>query len=348
MIDLSKSAAENDRLSGLGIQDFASKTAADVSFAHNRRQPHGRNTSTGSQVSNGSSTFRPSPGQPFTHPMAKVPRPYTPPAGASHGSSLNQEEADESDDVVEDEFRLGNGFRSRRSVSISSTAQNNPTPLSQSHTAGDIDFAPRPCASQTNLSMRSGSGRSEQSKQGRSRRNTDMSLLEHDPSPTSRPSFDKAFSFVSRRSETDAQSRDELIRTARRKFEEKEATKSRKDEKRRERQRLKSDAAENPHATNPSTTDGATEKRRRKSSVTATAGAGRDDDAKLRAMSYDDFRPAHVATLPRYGNAPGESEKRQIQHSIEPKRSINSDSTWMRFSTWFQTRMLSCGGGRRR
>lgn len=348
MIDLSKSAAENDRLSGLGIQDFASKTAADVSFANNRRQPHGRNTSTGSQVSNGSGTFRPSPGQPFTHPMAKVPRPYTPPAGASHGSSLNQEEADESDDIVEDEFRLGNGFRSRRSMSISSTAQNNPTPLSQSHTAGELDFAPRPCASQSNLSMKSiRSEQSKLSKQGRSRRNTDMSLLEHDPSPTSRPSFDKAFSFVSRRSETDPQTRDELIRTARRKFEEKEATKSRKDEKRRERQRLKSDAAEYPPPAFQPTPDSAAEKRRRKSSVTATAGASRDDDAKLRAMSYDDFRPAHIATLPRYGDAPGESEKRQMQHSVEPKRVVNSDGTWMRFSTWFQTRMLSCGGGRR-
>lgn len=345
MIDLSKSAAENDRLAGLGIQDFSNKTAADVNFAHNRRQPHGRNTSTGSQVSNGSGTFRPSPGQPFTHPMAKVPRPYTPPAGASHGSSLNQEEADESDDVVEDEFRLGNGFRSRRSVSISSGAQNNPTPLSQSYTATESEFAPRPCPSQTNLSMRS--GLSEQSKHGRSRRNTDMSLLDHDPSPTSRPSFDKTFSFVSRRSDTEPQSRDEVIRAARRKFDEKEATKTRKDEKRRERQRLKSDAGETPRPSLRSSTDGATEKRRRKSSVTATAGATREDDARLRAMNYDDCRPAHAATLPRYGNALGESEKRQVQHSVEPKRNVKTDGNWMRFSTWFQTRALSCGGSRR-
>lgn len=328
-------------MAGLGIQDFSNKTAADVSFTHNRRQHHGRKTSTGSQVSNGSGTFRISPGQPFTHPMAKTPRPYTPPAGASYASSLNEEEANESDDVVEDEFRLGN-YRSRRSVSISSVPQNNPTPLSQSHTAGDIEFAPKHSVSQSNLSMLSKG--SEKSKHGRSRGNTDLSLLEHDPSPTSRPSLDKAFSFVSRRSEPEPQSRDELIAAARRKFEEKEATKSRKDEKRRERQRLKSDAAENPPFQR---TDGTTEKRRRKSSVTATAGAGRDDDAKLRAKSYEDYQPAHAATLPRYGNAPGESEKRQVQHSVEPKRSVSGDGTWMRFSTWVQTRVLSCGGGRR-
>lgn len=344
MIDLSKSAAENDRLAGLGINDFSNKTAADVSFAHNRRQPHGRNTSTGSQVSNGSGSFRPSPAQPFTHPMAKVPRPYTPPAGASYASSLNEEEANESEDIVEDEFRLGSGFRTRRSMSISSTPQNNPTPLSQSHTASDLDVAPKLSASQSNLSIRS--SRSERSKKGRPRRNTDMSLLDHDPSPTSRPSFDKAFSFVSRRSETEPQSRDELIQAARRKFEEKEATKARKDEKRRERQRLKSDAAEPHRSSFPAITDGAIEKRRRKSSVTATAGAGRDDDEKFRAKSYEDYRPAHDASLPRYGSAPGESEKRQARHSVEPKRSVGGDGTWMRFSTWVQTRMLSCGGRR--
>lgn len=338
MIDLSKSAAENDRLAGLGIQDFSSKTAADVSFSRNRRQPHGRNTSTGSQISNGSGTFRPLHGQPFTHPMAKTPRPYTPPAGASYASSLNEEESNESDDVVEDEFRLG---RFRRSVSISSTPQNILTPLSQSHTASDIDLAPKLSASQSNISMKS--SLSSKSKRGRPRRNTDMSLLEHDPSPTSRPSFDKAFSFVSRRSEPEPQSRDELIRAARRKFEEKEATKTRKDEKRRERQRLKSDAADTTLPTLPTVTDGAAEKRRRKSSVTATAGAGRDDDEKLRAKSYEDYRPAHAATLPRYGDVPGESEKRPMQHSFETKRSINRDGNWIRFSTWFQTRMLSCG-----
>lgn len=343
LIDLSKSAAENDRLAGLGIHDFSNKSATDVAFAHNRRQHHGRKESTGSQVSNGSGTFRISPGQPFTHPMAKVPRPYTPPAGVSHASSWNEEEANESDDVVEDEFRLGNGFRSRRSVSVSSVPQNNPTPLSQSYTAGDFEFAPKHFGSQSNLSMMSKG--SDKSKHSRPRRDTDMSLLEHEPSSSSRPSLDKAFSLVSRRSDTEPQSRDELIRAARLKFEEKEASKLRKDEKRRERQRQKSDVAEySPHTT---TTDGAVEKRRRKSSLTATAGAVRDDNAKFRAKSYEEYQPAHATTLPRYGDAPGESEKRQMQHAVQAKRTVSRDGTWMRFSTWFQTRMLSCGGGRR-
>ena len=95
--------------------------------------------------------------------MRQTPRPYTPPTGSSNNSFVNGEEADESDDVVDDDFRLGHGFRNRRSVSVSSTPQVAPTPLSQSHTADDLGLVPKlTSTSQTNLSVKS--GRSSRSK----------------------------------------------------------------------------------------------------------------------------------------------------------------------------------------
>ncbi|KXT00907.1 hypothetical protein AC578_5713 [Pseudocercospora eumusae] len=352
-IDLSKSMAENDRLAGLGIQDFAPKSAADVSFAHTgRRHHHGRTTSVGSQISNGSGSLK--PGQPFTHPMTKTPRPYTPPAGRSYASSVNDDEANEGDDVVENEFGLGPGFRSKRSMSISSTPQTNPTPLSQSHTASDLGLVPKlTSTSQSNLSIRSNqSGKSGKSKLCRPRRNTDRS--DYAPSPSSRTSFDRPFGF-GRRSDTEPQSRDQRIQEARRKFEEKEADKDRKAQKeaakRREseesksakKQRKQSDAQDKPHAMS-SLKQLVPDKPRKSSTATATGGAEQEN---VFARSYEDYRPAHAASLPRYGTTPGQSEKAgQVQFSTRASHDHSSDGGWMRFSTWLQTRMLSCGGSR--
>lgn len=352
-IDLSKSMAENDRLAGLGIQDFNTRSASDVNFVHATRRQHGRNTSVGSQISNASGTFR--PGQPFTHPMTKTPRPYTPPAGASYASSMNDDEANESDDRVEDEFRLGAGFRSKRSMSISSA---NPTPLSNMTTASDLGLVPKlTSASQSNLSIRSNwSGKS--SKKGRPRRGTDLS--DFAVSPTSRPSIDKAFSLVSgRRSDTDSLSREDQIREARRKFEEKEARKDTKQEKeaakrreseeakaskRHEKQRKQSTQSEKI-GNRSATLDSTTGKRRRKASAASTF-AGAEDEKATYGRSYEDYRPAHPATLPRYGTSHGESEKHQIQLTTTSSSPQRSEGNWLRFSTWVQTRMLSCGGKR--
>ncbi|EGP87836.1 uncharacterized protein MYCGRDRAFT_108975 [Zymoseptoria tritici IPO323] len=354
IIDLSKSAAENERLAGLGIQqDLSTKLASEVTFVHNRRQKHGRNTSNGSQGSNGSGTYR--PGQTFTHPMAKVPQPYTPPTGPSYPSSLDNEEANESDDVVEDEFRVGNAaFRNRRSMSINSTGYANPTPLSQTYTASSMMMAPKHSQSHTDLSMMS-----SQSDKSKTLRNTDFA----DPSPPSRTSFDVARSFVSRRSDAEPPSRDELIRAARKKFEEKEASKTQKDEKRRERQRRKSMTESKPRVdgkkdAEQSSSGGSSkqekkQKSRRKSN--AKAGASREDedrnDERLHAKSYEDYRPANAASLPIYGDAPGESEKKgyildEKEKKKKPTKSTKTptaDHNWLRFSTWVQTRMLSCG-----
>lgn len=253
-IDLSKSLVENDRLAGLGIQDFAiGRSSTDAVFPPSNRASHARTTSVGSQMSN-SSGSRP---QPFIHPMRQAPRPYTPPTTRSRGSSAQDEE----DDFVDDDVRPNFTFGSRRSMSNSS-GHIAPTPLSQTITAADLGSVPRlTSTSQSNLSIVS----TKSSMPNRSRRNTGRST-EFATSPSSRTSLDRAF--APRRSDIEGQTRDERIQAARRKFQEKEADKDRKAEKeamkrreaeeakeqrRQERLRRQSDASERPRPQRPGT-----------------------------------------------------------------------------------------------
>jgi hypothetical protein len=254
---------------------------------------------------------------------------------------MNDDEAHESSDVVtDDDILVIQNFRTRRSVSISSTPQILPTPLSQSHTAADLGYVPKLNTSQTNLSTKSGrSAKSSKSKLGRPRRDTERS--DHAAAPSIRTSTDKAFSFVSRRSDPDPHTRDERIREKRRQFNEKEANKDRKrereelkrretEEMKEERQRRKSEASqtERPRITQSS------------GKITGIRKVRRDTEKRgeeLRSRSYDDVRPAQLTALPRQD---GTSEKRR-----RSERDSNSSSgTWPRFSTWLQVRLLSCGG----
>ncbi|KAK3674194.1 hypothetical protein LTR78_006041 [Recurvomyces mirabilis] len=347
-LDLSKSTLENERLAGLGIQELGQRSVSDVSISHAARRGtgHGRTTSGTSQASTISGSYKPN--LPFVHPMRQTPRPYGN-TGSANASFVHDEEASESDDLVDvdDDFRLGHGFRSRRSVSISSVPAIAPTPLSQSVTVDDLGMVPKlTSASQTNLSIKSGkSGKSTKSRHGRPRRETGPSFEQ----PSSRTSFDKAFSFVSRRSDPEPRDRDERIRAARRKFEEKEAIKDRKLEqeysKRRQsedakrakqqgRQARKSEASERPKLTKQNRSGGDGRGPPRKDS--------KNDELteKVPSRSYDEFRPAHQMSLPRHGQEAGMSEK-----TARPSaRRANPQTGWVKFSAWWQTRMLKCGG----
>ncbi|WPH04828.1 Hypothetical protein R9X50_00772500 [Acrodontium crateriforme] len=336
-LDLSKSVADSYLGAGLGIDEIGIKPASDGTFAPaGWRGTHTRDNSVGSQISTGSGSFRPT--QPFVHPMRLTPRPYTPPFH-SYASSFIDDEANESHDIVIDEdLRPGNAFRSKRSMSISSFPQ--PTPLSQSHTAEDLGGLPRlNSPSQTNLSIKSTrSNKSLRSKVSRPRGDT-LRSYETPNSPSSRTSFDKAISFVSRRSDPDAQTRDDRIRAARRKFEAKEAEKDRKAHRRQVSGGSKASRTQTLTESNtieriPSR-DITNEKTRRKTSKKKPV-------EKFRATSYDETRPAHLSSI--LSRQRTDSEK--IPHVRERKASVTPQGGWVRFSAWFQTRMLACGGSR--
>ena len=362
-LDLSRSTVENEGLAGLGIQDFGTKAAGDVSFAHARRRTtsHTRTVSGCSSVSNGSGSFKPT--HPFIHPMRQTPRSHTPPVAQSSASSLDEDEADESSDVVDDEFKLGNGYRSRRSMSISSTPQIAPTPLSQSHTALDLGMIPKLTTnvSQSNISVQSTRTGSSPDKQSRSRGESNISQ-EQAISPSARTSIDKAFSFVSRKSELESQSRDDRIREARRKFEEKEADKARKAEKeaykRRESDRTKSDKQEERQARRSEASDRHGINSASGSRRTSMVGAAlqkkqhkrpekRDSiTEKFDARAYENYAESNEASLPVRGRKAGASEKTPA--TVQEYRPKPAKGSWIKFETWVRTRVSSCGGERRR
>ncbi|KAK4543957.1 hypothetical protein LTR36_004731 [Oleoguttula mirabilis] len=355
-LDLSRSATENDRIAGLGIRDFGTRSVSDVTFPPaGRRGTHARTTSVGSQVSTASGSFRPV--QPFVHPMRQTPRPYTPPTGSSNASFVNEDEANESDDVLEDDFRLGHGFRSKRSMSISSTPAIAPTPLSQTYTADELGLVPKLTSiSQTNLSIKSGrSAKSSKSRHGRPRRDTSHSF-DLQTSPSSRTSFDKAFSFVSRKSDTDPQTRDERIRAARQKFEEKESSKERRLQYEKLKRRETDEAKTVRRQDKQGRKSEASEQRTRVLKQNQAGGGGgggrgspkkrndaQADNEKLRSKSYDEYRPANGMSLPRQGLQAGASEKTS---RVNERKARGAQSGWVRFSAWLQTRILNCGGVR--
>ncbi|KAK5110959.1 hypothetical protein LTR62_005497 [Meristemomyces frigidus] len=353
-LDLSKSTVENERLAGLGIHQLGARSSSEVLYPSTaaRSGTHGRTTSGGSHGSTGSGSYKPN--QPFVHPMRQTPRPYLSNTGSASTSFVNEEEADESDDLVDDDFRLGHGFRSRRSVSISSVPTIAPTPLSQSITADDLRIVPKlTCTSQTNLSIRSGkSGKSTKSKYGRSRRETRPSF-DLPTTTSSRTSFDKTFSFVSRKStDPEPQNRDERIRAARQKFEEKEAIKDRKVAKEEDKRRKLEDAKlRRQQKTSPQlpTTTTATRPKITKQNRSHTEARkdskndSRSDDEKVFSRNYEELRPEHPTALPRYGLEPDLSEKLHETSRASARRPA-PQAGWVRFSAWWQTRMLGCGG----
>lgn len=356
-LDLSRSTTENEGLAGLGIHDMGAKTVGDVSFARpgRRTASHSRTVSGCSSVSTGSSSFKPT--HPFIHPMRQTPRPYTPPIPThSSKSSLNDEEAEESSDVVDDEFKLGNGYRSRRSMSISSTPQIAPTPLSQSHTALDLGMVPKLTTnvSQSNLSTLSTKSGTSPPKQSRSRGESTISQ-DQAITPSSRTSIDKAFSFVSRKSDLELTSREERIREARRKFEEKEAEKTRKAEKeahkRQSSDRVRSHRNEEKQSRRSEASDRNGSRRPSIVGLTLQKNKNKEDrkrdsiHEKFDSRAYDDFAESNEASLPVRGRKAGASEK--TPSTVQQYHPKPAKGSWVKFETWVRTRVSSVGGERR-
>jgi len=315
-LDLSKSAYENgDTLAGLGINDFvAPLSASEVTFfPPGRRTTHARTTSTGSQISNGSGSYKP-----FVHPMRQTPSAsYT-----SYASSVtNEEEVRESLDIVgEDDFRLaGYGGRGRRSVSISSTPQ--PTPLSQSHTAAELGMVTGFKGSKGDVSVKSGKSKGA----GREGGNTGPKSVERE-----RMSEEMAFSLKSssKRSDPD-QSNEDRIAALRRDFAEKEASKRQKRE-REEMKRKESDLAKEARKEERQTRRSEAGDRKLKSRE-----GSREKKGGVKAKSYDSMRPGHITSLPSSRLA-GYDEKGSRTLQAEERK---PEGGWHKF-----VRAMSCGG----
>ncbi|KAF2115124.1 hypothetical protein BDV96DRAFT_93972 [Lophiotrema nucula] len=337
-LDLSRPAAENEGLAGLGISEYNgySRSVSDVSFAPiNGRNRHARSTSNTSQFST-SSSLRPT--QPFMPSIRQTPRPYTPPISKSTPSSVMGSEHEADDVMTDEEFRLRqNAFDpARRSGSMSSVP--GITPPLRIHTTGSSSRLAG-SYSQSTVSLTSPAA------QSRSRGDTLKSI--DTTSPSSRTSFDKAFGFIrgGRDSPVDAASRAASIRAARQAFAEKEVAKERKHEKveikqaerdyrkqykKDERQRRKSDAHDTrPHNRGRSISDSNTND---KSTPRPSIGG----------RQYSDHRQAHASTLP-ISIAIGEEKRTNTMPQVTKSRAAKG--RWLRFVAWFKTRLLRIGRG---
>ena len=88
-IDLSRSAAENE---GLGLYAASSEIGGALDSGSGRRGGyHNRTTSATSQLSSTTISSNHRYGTQYVHPMRQTPRPYTPPIGGSHKTSLESE-----------------------------------------------------------------------------------------------------------------------------------------------------------------------------------------------------------------------------------------------------------------
>ncbi|KAF2246582.1 hypothetical protein BU26DRAFT_49668 [Trematosphaeria pertusa] len=330
-LDLSRPAAENEGLAGLGISEYGgtSRTVSDVSFAPvNGRNRHNRSTSATSQFSTSSSLQRPT--APYMPSIRQTPRPYTPPISKSTPSSVLGSENEVDDIMTDEEFRLRQAAfdPARRSGSLSSTPGVASPPL-RIHTTGSCTRLGG-SYSQSSISLTSPVA------QSRSRGDT-LKSMDTTASPSSRTSFDKAFGFIrgGRDSPVDAASRAASIHAARQAFLEKEEAKERKydreahkqaerdyrkQHKKDERERRKSESEERKRARSISDSN---EKTPRPS---------------VGGRQYSDHRPPHSSSLPNHVTTVSYEKHSGAMPKVTKSR--EAKGRWLRFVTWFKTRLL--------
>lgn len=336
-LDLSRPAAENERLAGLGITEYGgyeyTRSVGDVTFAPVKSRNHGRSTSNTSQFSTSSSLQiqRPMPA------IRQAARPYTPPMSKSNPASILLSADAEPDTITmaDDETRLRQASYepTRKSGSLSSST---PAQGLRIHTTGSSSFLAG-SYSQSTVSLTSPIA------QSRSRGDTVKSM--ETTSPSSRTSFDKAFGFIrpGRDSPVDAQSRAASIRAARQAFEEKEAAKERKYDrevhKQAERESRKQYKKEEREQRKSESND-----KKRSRSVSDTTSYDRASRPSIGGRQYSDHRQTHTSTLPNqvsnvdlekagygtsgYGPTPKVTKARQAK------------GRWLRFLIWIRTRLL--------
>ncbi|KAJ9668427.1 hypothetical protein H2201_001475 [Coniosporium apollinis] len=338
-LDLSRPAAENESLAGLGIHDYGtgSRSVSDVSFAHaTSRTRHNRSMSATSQFSTASGGLR-QPTAAYVHPMRQTPRPYTPPISKSYSASnLVGEDVDEAEDIVAGQdmmYRSRTFDVNRRSRSPSAPPPNTLPPLPPLQ----IPSIPS-SASMTRLGSHSQTSLHSSTPTGRPRKST-VASIETCTSTSSRPSVDKAFSFIrGRDAPVDPESRAASIRAARIAYKEKEEAKDRKAEKEALKKQDKDSrklAKREYRQRSKSTVD---ERRTRTRTLSGSETVG---SAPVGGRKYSDYTPAHTLSLPAYvpTGAPPRGPRAQPERSSRKKAS----SGWLSFITWLRTRLLKLG-----
>ncbi|KAL5384995.1 hypothetical protein DPSP01_005095 [Paraphaeosphaeria sporulosa] len=333
-LDLSRPAAENERLAGLGIVDYGgyTRTVGDVNFASVKSRNHARSTSNTSQFSTSSSLQRPMPS------IRQSPRPYTPPISKSTPAStlLNADHEPADNIMTDDEFRMRQAAYdpTRKSGSLSSSTPGQAAPALRIHTTGSSSFLAG-SYSQSTVSLTSPIA------QSRSRGDTVKSM--DTTSPSSRTSFDKAFGFIrpGRDSPIDAQSRAASIRAARQAFEEKEAAKERKYDrdvhKKVERETKKQYKRDEYERRKSESND-----KKRSRSVSDATSYERASRPSVGARQYSDHREAHTSTLPNLVPL-ADPEKSGYAPTPKVTKSRQAKGRWLRFLIWFKTRFLRMG-----
>jgi hypothetical protein len=331
-LDLSRPAAENESLAGLGIAEYGggySRSISDVTFTPvNGRHRHTRSTSNTSQFSTSSGGLqRPTP----LPPIRQTPQSYVSPISISTPPSVLGSEREADDLMSEDEFHLRQnaydpGRRSGSLSSVPGTSLRIHTNNSSTRLAGSY--------SQSSVSLTSPVA------PARSRGDT-LKSIDTTTSPSSRTSFDHATRFIrgGRETSIDPASRAASIRAAREKFEadqrikeakyEKEASKLaereyRKQQKKEEHHTRKSEAHDrNDYNRSRSVSDAQNEKAPRPS---------------VGGRQYSDHRQAHSNSLPKHV-ATVDIEK-QSGAAPQVTKSRAAKGRWLRFVTWLKTRFL--------
>lgn len=325
-IDLSRPAAENERLAGLGIHEYspAARSASDVTFVPVGRSKHNRTTSNNSQFSTKSAVLQ-RPTAPYAHPMRQTPRPYTPPIAKSYTTSmLGSEGSDEAMDIMSDDeyhHRQRMFDHNKRSDSV-----------------GSVPAHPPPLHIHTSSSMTRLNNQSQSSLHGTRSRGDTLRSMESLGTPSSRTSMDKTVNFLrSGKHEDDPASRAASIRAARIAYNEKEEAKALRAEKEASRQ-MEKDSKKHTKKD---------DRTRRKSDAdkdTRTRSNSGTEKQEFVTKAYNDFNPAHSRSLPALvstANSGGRTRAYTKSSTQSSRRSAKS--SWLGFLAWFRTRLLRLG-----
>jgi hypothetical protein len=337
-LDLSRPAAENEGLAGLGIAEYGaggySRSISDVTFTPvNGRHRHTRSASNTSQFSTSSGGLqRPTP----LPPIRQTPQSYVSmnPLSPPEPSILNASEKEADDIMSDEEFRSRqNAYESRRSGSLSSHpgsslrihTNNSSTRLAASY-------------SQSSVSLSSPSILPPARARGDTLKSIDTTT-----SPSSRTSFDHATRFIrgGRDSPIDAQSRAASIRAAREKFEAEQRIKELKYEKEASKaaeRELRKLSSKPPQPSHKKSSSGSQDR------TMAEVTDEKPPRPSVGGRQYSDHRQAHSNSLPKYVKSTVDVEKAAGAGPVVTKRR-EAKGRWLRFVTWFKTRLLRMTGG---